>query len=108
MGSLPIVARPRALRAPGCIMKCCGAVSAGQQSQDHSPMALSGRAVSQHLWLAHGAARLRAHEGWFDPAVLPRRTAAGYLRPAAVRGGRVTRVGRFLGGVGPRRPAARD
>jgi hypothetical protein len=24
-------------------------------------MVLSGRAVSQHLWLAHGAARLRAH-----------------------------------------------
>ena len=76
-GNVPILVRSEGLRARGCITKCRGPVRPGQQSQDHSPMALSGRAVSQHLWLAHGAARLRAHEGWFDPAVLPRRTAAG-------------------------------
>lgn len=70
--------RSEGLRARGSITKCRGAVRPGQRSQDHTPWPLSGRAVSQHLWLAHGAARLRAHEGWFDPAVLPRRTAAGY------------------------------
>ena len=67
-------------------------------------MALCGRAVSQHLWLGHGAARLRAHR------VGDLRCSRGELQLAiGAAGGGARRTGHpcreVLDGAGARRPA---